>query len=128
MPAPRPEHERLTVVITAISLDPLPSGPHIRGALLDYLDARPRPGDVLRDLAARLDAAEDAGARALIPGREQPIREADELLPDYREQAHRRPFRLTKAEAARLHATARATGLYATSIIRAALAHARHDP
>jgi hypothetical protein len=38
-------------MLTAVSLNPLPSSEVLRDALTDFLDNHPRPGDVLRGFA-----------------------------------------------------------------------------
>ena len=103
-----------SVMLTAVSLHELPSSEVLREALTGFLDRHPRPSDVLRGFADMLDAGE-------IPVGPSPIHEHDEYLPDYRDQVHRKAFRVPEELRDRLRALSFATGLAQTAIIRLAL-------
>ena len=103
-----------SVMLTAVSLNPLPSSEVLRDALIEFLDRHPRPGDVLRGSADLLDAGE-------IPAGPSPIHEHDEHLEDYRERVFRRAFRVPPEVRDQLRALSFATGLAQTAIIRLSL-------
>jgi len=103
-----------SVMLTAVSLNPLPSSEVLRDALTEFLDRHPRPSDVLRGFADMLDAGE-------IPAGISPIHEQDSFLEDYRENAHRKSFRVPEETRQKLRALSFATGLAQTAIIRLAL-------
>lgn len=112
--------QRLTKYITAVSLNPLPSGPEIRQIVEDYMDRIGRPSDLLRELADELDRYERTLNR-LPPDFAAP-REASTYLYDYKDHANRRTYRCTADHVRRLDALGRVTGLDRTALIRAALA------
>jgi predicted transcriptional regulator len=101
-------------MLTAVSLYELPSSEVLREALTGFLDRHPRASDVLRGFADMLDAGE-------IPVGPAPIHEHDEYLRDYRDQVHRKAFRVPEETRDRLRALSFATGLAQTAIIRLAL-------
>lgn len=103
-----------SVMLTAVSLDPLPASEVLRDALIEFLDRYPRPSDVLRGFADMLDAGE-------IPAGISPVREYDGFLADYREYAYRKAFRVPAETRHQLRALSFATGLAQTAIIRLAL-------
>jgi len=103
-----------SVMLTAVSLNPLPSSDVLREALTSFLDRHPRPSDVLRGFADMLDAGE-------IPARATPVHEYDGYLDDYREYAYRKAFRVPEETRQKLRALSFATGLAQTAIIRLAL-------
>ena len=103
-----------SVMLTAVSLNPLPSSEVLRDALTDFLDRHPKPGDVLRRFADLLDRGE-------IPSGLSPIHELDEHLDDYRERVFRRAFRVPPEVRDQLRALSFATGLAQTAIIRLSL-------
>jgi hypothetical protein len=110
---------------TAVSLYPLPPSGEIRDVVERYMARQPSPGDILRSLADRLDAAEAAGEGAAGAPTHEPLHEAAEWLPDYRERTHRRTYRCDEKHAAHLERLSAATGLAQTTIIRLALAEER---
>jgi hypothetical protein len=110
---------------TAVSLLPLPSSSSIRLAVERYMVRQPSPGDILRSLADRMDAAAAAGEGMAGVATHEPPHEAAEWLPDYRQRANRRTYRCTYEHAARLEQLSAATGLSQTTIIRLALAEER---
>jgi len=103
-----------SVMLTAVSLNPLPSSEVLRDALTAFLDRHPRPSDVLRGFADMLDAGE-------IPAGPSPVHEHDSFLEDYRENAHRKSFRVSEETRPKLRALSFATGLAQTALIRLAL-------
>ncbi len=103
-----------SVMLTAVSLNPLPSSDVLRDALTTFLDRHPCPSDVLRGFADMLDAGE-------IPAHASPVHEHDSFLRDYREQAYRKSFRVPEETRQKLRALSFATGLAQTAIIRLAL-------
>ena len=103
-----------SVMLTAVSLNPLPSSEELRDALAAFLDRHPRPSDVLRGFADMLDAGE-------IPAGPSPVHERDGYLEDYRECAYRKSFRVSEEVRQKLRALSFATGLAQTAIIRLAL-------
>ena len=106
-----------SVMLTAVSLNPLPSSQELRDALTAFLDRHPRPSDVLRGFADMLDAGE-------IPTGPAPVHEHDGYLEDYRECAYRKSFRVSEDVRQKLRALSFATGLAQTAIIRLALKQA----
>jgi len=103
-----------SVMLTAVSLNPLPSSEALRDALTAFLDRHQRPSDVLRGFADMLDAGE-------IPARAVPVHEYDSYLEDYRQYAYRKAFRVPEETRQKLRALSFATGLAQTAIIRLAL-------
>ena len=103
-----------SVMLTAVSLNPLPSSEVLRDALAAFLDRHPRPSDVLRGFADMLDAGE-------IPSGFAPVHEHKGYLDDYRDQAYRKAFRVQEEVRQKLRALSFATGLAQTAIIRLAL-------
>lgn len=103
-----------SVMLTAVSLNPLPTSEVLRDALVAFLDRHPRPSDVLRGFADMLDAGE-------IPAGPSPVHEHDGYLQDYRECAYRKSFRVSEEVRQKLRALSFATGLAQTAIIRLAL-------
>jgi len=103
-----------SVMLTAVSLNPLPASEILRDALTAFLDRHPRPSDVLRGFADMLDAGE-------IPSGISPVHEHDSFLRDYREHAYRKSFRVPEETRQKLRALSFATGLAQTAIIRLAL-------
>lgn len=105
---------RASVMLTAVSLNPLPSSEELRDALAAFLARHPRPSDVLRGFADMLDAGE-------IPEGPSPVHERDSYLEDYRECAYRKSFRVPDETRQKLRQLSFATGLAQTAIIRLAL-------
>ena len=103
-----------SVMLTAVSLNPLPPSDVLRDALTAFLDRHPRPSDVLRGFADMLDAGE-------IPASPSPVHEHDGYMEDYREWAYRKSFRVPEETRQKLRALSFATGLAQTAIIRLAL-------
>ena len=103
-----------SVMLTAVSLNPLPPSDVLRDALTAFLDRHPRPSDVLRGFADMLDAGE-------VPAGPSPVHEHDGYLEDYREQVCRKSFRVPGETRQKLRALSFATGLAQTAIIRLAL-------
>ena len=103
-----------SVMLTAVSLNPLPSSDVLRDALTAFLDRHPRPSDVLRGFADMLDAGE-------IPASPSPVHEHDGYMEDYREWAYRKSFRVPEETRQKLRQLSFATGLAQTAIIRLAL-------
>ena len=103
-----------SVMLTAVSLNPLPSSEELRDALTSFLDRHPRPSDVLRGFADLLDAGE-------IPAGPSPVHEHDGYLEGYREYAYRKSFRVSEDVRQKLRSLSFATGLAQTAIIRLAL-------
>lgn len=103
-----------SVMLTAVSLNPLPSSEVLRDSLTDFLDNHPRPGDVLRGFADLLDAGE-------IPSGISPVHERDQFMTDYREKVFRKSFRVSPEIRDQLRALSCATGLAQTAIIRLSL-------
>ena len=103
-----------SVMLTAVSLNPLPSSEELRDALTAFLDRHPRPSDVLRGFADMLDAGE-------VPAGPSPVHEHDGYLEDYRECAYRKSFRVSEEVRQKLRQLSFATGLAQTAIIRLAL-------
>ena len=104
-----------SIVSQATSLEPLPSGPEIRDAVRQYLDASPKPSDTLREMADAMDAGLFVGFDG------QAVAEADGYLEDYRSRIYRRSVRFMEAEWTVLQNHATATGLTVGAIIRLAL-------
>lgn len=103
-----------SVILNAVSLNPLPSSKVLRDTLSDFLDQHPRPSDVLRGFADMLDAGE-------IPAGPSPVHEHGGFLDDYREHAYRKSFRVPEEVRQKLRQLSFATGLAQTAIIRLAL-------
>lgn len=103
-----------SVMLTAVSLNQLPTSEVLRDALTAFLDRHPRPSDVLRGFADLLDAGQ-------IPAGMSPVHEHDGYLPDYRDYAYRKSFRVSEEVRQKLRALSFATGLAQTAIIRLAL-------
>lgn len=103
-----------SVMLTAVSLNPLPTSEVLRDALTAFLDRHPRPSDVLRGFADMLDAGQ-------IPAGPSPVHEYDGYLEDYRDYAHRKAFRVPEEVRHKLRALSFATGLAQTAIIRLSL-------
>jgi len=103
-----------SVMLTAVSLNPLPSSEVLRDALAAFLDRHPRPSDVLRGFADMLDAGE-------IPARPSPVHEHDSYLEHYRDHACRKAFRVPEEVRQKLRALSFATGLAQTALIRLSL-------
>jgi hypothetical protein len=106
-----------SVMLTAVSLNPLPTSEVLRDALTAFLDRHPRPSDVLRGFADMLDAGQ-------IPAWPAPVHEHDGYLEDYRQYAHRKAFRVPEEVRQKLRALSFAAGLAQTAIIRLSLSQA----
>ena len=106
-----------SVMLTAVSLNPLPSPEALREAITTFLERHPRPSDVLRGFADMLDAGE-------IPTGPSPVQEPYGDLDDDREYVFRKAFRAPEEIRQKLRALSLATGLTQTAIIRLALKQA----
>jgi hypothetical protein len=106
-----------SVMLTAVSLNPLPTSEVLRDALTAFLDRYPRPSDVLRGFADMLDAGQ-------IPAGPAPVYEHDGYLEDYRDYAYRKAFRVPEEVRQKLRQLSFATGLAQTAIIRLSLSQA----
>ena len=106
-----------SVMLTAVSLNPLPTSEVLRDALTAFLDRHPRPSDVLRGFADMLDAGQ-------IPAGPSSVHEHDGYLEDYHQYAHRKAFRVPEEVRQKLRQLSFATGLAQTAIIRLSLSEA----
>ena len=106
-----------SVMLTAVSLNPLPTSEVLRDALTAFLNRHPRPSDVLRGFADMLDAGQ-------IPAGPSPLHEHDGYLEDYRQYAYRKAFRVPEEVRQKLRQLSFATGLAQTAIIRLSLSQA----
>jgi len=103
-----------SVMLTAVSLNPLPTSDVLRDALTAFLDQHPRPSDVLRGFADMLDAGQ-------MPVRMSPVHEHEGYLEDYRQFAYRKSFRVSEELRQKLRQLSFATGLAQTAIMRLSL-------